>query len=174
VSKGCGRTASGSIRRAVAGFPQQRSGSNRDNSTATPGLVRHRDFQLLAGSVGVSALGDWLALTPIVLYLQESMGSGIVVAAHPDADPRARARPAPGRAYAAYNGLRNGAELIAIASGGVLVVAIGARWTLFLAGAIPALAGLAGLAAYARLRERDEAAPVVVPEPELAVAPPLD
>ncbi len=80
-----------------------------------------------------------------------------------------------GRAYAAYNGLRNGAELIAMASGGVLVVAIGARWTLFLAGAIPALAGLAGLAAYTRFRERDvEAAPALAPEPELAVAPPLD
>ena len=60
-----------------------------------------------------------------------------------------------GRAYAAYNGLRNAAELFAMAAGGVLVVAIGARWTLFLAGAIPALAGLAGLAAYSRLRERD-------------------
>jgi len=60
-----------------------------------------------------------------------------------------------GRAYAAYNGLRNAAELFALACGGVLVVAIGARWTLFLAGAIPALAGLVGIAAYSRLRERD-------------------
>ena len=32
-----------------------------------------------------------------------------------------------GRAYAAYNGLRNGAELFAMACGGLLVVAIGAR-----------------------------------------------
>jgi MFS family permease len=59
-----------------------------------------------------------------------------------------------GRAYAAYNGLRNAAELFAMACGGLLVVAIGARWTLFLAGAIPAVAGLAGLAAYNRMRER--------------------
>jgi MFS family permease len=60
-----------------------------------------------------------------------------------------------GRAYAAYNGLRNFAELFAIMGGGALVAVIGARWTLFLAGAIPAAAGLVGLAVYARLRERD-------------------
>ena len=52
-----------------------------------------------------------------------------------------------GRAYAAYNGLRNGAELVALAGGGLLVSAIGARWTLLLAGALPMLAALAGLTA---------------------------
>ena len=52
-----------------------------------------------------------------------------------------------GRAYAAYNGLRNCAELVALAGGGLLVSAIGARWTLLLAGALPVLAALAGLAA---------------------------
>ena len=52
-----------------------------------------------------------------------------------------------GRAYAAYNGLRNGAELVALAGGGLLVSAIGARWTLLLAGALPVLAALAGLTA---------------------------
>jgi MFS family permease len=52
-----------------------------------------------------------------------------------------------GRAYAAYNAVRNGAELIALAGGGLLVSAIGARWTLLLAGALPVLAALAGLAA---------------------------
>ncbi len=58
-----------------------------------------------------------------------------------------------GRAFAAYNGLRNGAELIALAGGGVLVAALGARETLALAGAIPVLAALAGLAVYrAKLR----------------------
>jgi MFS family permease len=53
-----------------------------------------------------------------------------------------------GRAFAAYNGLRNGAELVAMATGGLLVAAIGGRGTLFLAGLVPAVAGLAGLAAY--------------------------
>jgi MFS family permease len=52
-----------------------------------------------------------------------------------------------GRAYAAYNALRNGAELVALAGGGLLVSAVGARLTLLLAGAIPVLAALAGLAA---------------------------
>lgn len=50
-----------------------------------------------------------------------------------------------GRAYAAYNAVRNGAELIALVGGGLLVVALGARWTLFLAGAIPMAAGLAAV-----------------------------
>ena len=56
-----------------------------------------------------------------------------------------------GRAFAAYNGMRNGAELIALAGGGVLVAALGARETLALAGAIPVLAALLGITAY-RLR----------------------
>jgi MFS family permease len=55
-----------------------------------------------------------------------------------------------GRAFAAYNGLRNGAELVALAAGGVLVAAVGARTTLALAGAIPVLAALAGLIAHRR------------------------
>jgi len=50
-----------------------------------------------------------------------------------------------GRAYAAYNALRNGAELVALVGGGLLVAALGARWTLFLAGAIPMAAGLVAL-----------------------------
>ena len=36
---------------------------------------------------------------------------------------------------------------MALAGGGLLVSAIGARWTLLLAGALPVLAALAGLAA---------------------------
>jgi MFS family permease len=55
-----------------------------------------------------------------------------------------------GRAYAAYNALRNGAELVALVAGGLLVTALGARWTLFLAGAIPMAAGLVALAVSRR------------------------
>jgi MFS family permease len=51
-----------------------------------------------------------------------------------------------GRAFAAYNALRNAAELVALVGGGLLVSALGARWTLFLAGAIPVGAGLVALA----------------------------
>lgn len=52
-----------------------------------------------------------------------------------------------GRAYAAYNGLRNGAEIVALTCGGVLIATAGARWTLLLAGGLPVLVALAGLAA---------------------------
>lgn len=58
-----------------------------------------------------------------------------------------------GRAFAAYNGIRNTAELIALAIGGALVALLGARWTLFIAGAVPVLAGLTGLVALRVRRE---------------------
>ena len=47
-----------------------------------------------------------------------------------------------GRAFAAYNGARNGAELGALALGGIVVAAFGARPALLLAGVGPALIGL--------------------------------
>jgi MFS family permease len=63
-----------------------------------------------------------------------------------------------GRAFAAYNGLRNGAELAALAAGGVLVSTIGARGTLVFAGGVAALAGLVGLAVLPRVAPRPETA----------------
>jgi MFS family permease len=69
-----------------------------------------------------------------------------------------------GRAFAAYNGLRNGAEMVALVLGGVLVAAIGARWTLLLAGAVPAAAGLVGVAVY----RRTKASELTVASPETA------
>jgi MFS family permease len=62
-----------------------------------------------------------------------------------------------GRAFAAYNGVRNGAEMVALVLGGLLIAVVGARWTLLIAGAVPAAAGLVGLAAYRRMRARDVA-----------------
>jgi MFS family permease len=56
-----------------------------------------------------------------------------------------------GRAFAAYNGLRNAAELVALVAGGVLVTAVGARWTMLLAGTVPMAAGLVALAVSRRL-----------------------
>ena len=50
-----------------------------------------------------------------------------------------------GRAFAAYNGIRNSAELGAFAAGGLLVTAIGPRGTLACAGGLSALAGIVGL-----------------------------
>jgi MFS family permease len=65
-----------------------------------------------------------------------------------------------GRAWAAYSAGRNGAELVALVSGGLLVAALGARWTLLLAGALPVLA-----AAYAALRRARPAASRVSASP---------
>jgi MFS family permease len=76
-----------------------------------------------------------------------------------------------GRAYAAYNGIRNFAELFAIMGGGLLVVAIGARWTLLLAGALPALAGVIGLVLYRRLPREEPLEVVVEPEPAVSAGP---
>jgi Na+/melibiose symporter-like transporter len=56
-----------------------------------------------------------------------------------------------GRAYAAYNGIRNSAELGAFAAGGVLVAAIGPRGTLGYAGGLSALVGIVGLLALVRI-----------------------
>jgi len=55
-----------------------------------------------------------------------------------------------GRAFAAYNGIRNTAELGAFAAGGLLVAAIGARGTLAYAGGLSALAGALGLLVLVR------------------------
>jgi predicted MFS family arabinose efflux permease len=50
-----------------------------------------------------------------------------------------------GRAFAAYNGARNGAELGALVLGGIAVGALGARASLLLAGVGPAAIGTASL-----------------------------
>jgi MFS family permease len=63
-----------------------------------------------------------------------------------------------GRAFAAYNGLRNGAELFALAGGGLLVSALGSRTTLALAGGIPLMTAVVGLVLYRR-RTRVEPPP---------------
>ena len=68
-----------------------------------------------------------------------------------------------GRAFAAYNGLRNFAEIFSVMGGGALVVAFGARWTMFVAGLLPALAGLVGLGLWTRAR-RSEEVPLSAPE----------
>ena len=63
-----------------------------------------------------------------------------------------------GRAFAAFNGLRNTAELAALAGGAVLVSTIGGRGTLWVAGGISALAALAGLTVLAGRRDQPSAA----------------
>jgi predicted MFS family arabinose efflux permease len=88
-----------------------------------------------------------------------------------------------GRAFAAYNGIRNAAELGAFAAGGFLVVAIGARGTLAYAGGLSALAGLVGLLVLLRMNRgwrptgpigppREPAPPVTDEAPGPAAAAP--
>jgi MFS family permease len=52
-----------------------------------------------------------------------------------------------GRAFAAFNGLRNTAELAALAGGAVLVSTLGGRGTLWIAGGVSAVAAVAGIVA---------------------------
>jgi MFS family permease len=68
-----------------------------------------------------------------------------------------------GRAFAAYNAMRNGAELVALACGGLLVTAIGGRTTLALAGGISVAVALVGLALTA---VRDENPQILAPPPQ--------
>jgi hypothetical protein len=56
-----------------------------------------------------------------------------------------------GRAFAAYNGIRNSSELAAFAAGGLLIAGIGARGTVAYAGGLAAIVGLAGLIAMLRM-----------------------
>jgi predicted MFS family arabinose efflux permease len=70
-----------------------------------------------------------------------------------------------GRAFAAYNAIRNTAELGAFAAGGFLVSAIGPRGTLAYAGGLSALAGLVGLLALMRLKQE-------APATDIASVPP--
>jgi MFS family permease len=67
-----------------------------------------------------------------------------------------------GRAFASYNAARNGAELSALATGGVLVGLAGSQVALALSGAIPLAIALAALALLGR-RER-----VTAPRPAYA------
>ncbi len=70
-----------------------------------------------------------------------------------------------GRSGAAYNALRNGAELGALALGAFLVEAIGARGTLAIQGGAPILVAIAGLAILTfRLRGGPKAEPEAIGE----------
>ena len=64
-----------------------------------------------------------------------------------------------GRAFAAYNGARNGAELGALALGGLVVGAFGARAGLLASGVGPAVIGLTCLLFLTTTRRRAAAAP---------------
>ena len=115
-----------------------------------------------AAMVGVTVQGLGKFLTPfwlvfgfmVVMYFVGGIGHGLK---NVTSRTLIHTRIAPerhGRAFAAWNGVRNAAELGALAVGGVLVGALGARETLWLAGGLSALAGAVGLAVLARGRDR--------------------
>ncbi len=121
-----------------------------------------------AGFVAVAVQGTGVALAPIFLvfwvmvvcYLVGGVGHGVKNVAFRSLIHERIPFERHGRAFAAYNGLRNTAELVALVAGGLLVASLGARATLFLAGGVSAVAGLAGLA----LRRRPQfVAPPHVP-----------
>ena len=49
--------------------------------TGDKGLLGDRDFRLVVGSVGLSALGDWVAIVALGLHVQQTTDSGFAVAA---------------------------------------------------------------------------------------------
>src|SRR4051812_28651610 len=50
-------------------------------STTTAVTPPARDLRLLAGAVGLSALGDWLALVALALHVEAATGSSLALAA---------------------------------------------------------------------------------------------
>jgi len=98
------------------------------------------------------ALGAIVALTPVAIaafafggVAHGAKNTLIRTVIHVRTPDRLR-----GRAYAAYNAIRNAAELGALGGGGALVTAIGARGSLTLAGAVPI--GVAALALAEQVR----------------------
>jgi MFS family permease len=139
-------------------------------------LAKRAPVRLLvvAAFAAVSVQGLGKALTPLWLvfwfmlacYFGAGIGHGIKNVSfrtliHREVPPSFH-----GRAFAAYNGLRNGAELVALAAGGLLVSAVGARATLGLAGGISAVAGVIGLALLSRLGATRPVEPVASPSLE--------
>jgi predicted MFS family arabinose efflux permease len=124
-----------------------------------------------AAFVAVAVQGLGKAVPPIFLlygvmlagYLVGGVGHGVKNVAFRTMIHQRVPAAAHGRAFAAYNGLRNGAELAALAAGGILVTTVGARGTLWLAGGVSALAGIAGLVALRRVPRRE-------PEPASAAS----
>jgi MFS family permease len=119
-------------------------------------------FALLAASVqGLAkfAAPFWMVLSFMaVCYLVGGMAHGVKntlfrTLIHQNVDPSRH-----GQAFAAYNGLRNGAELIALAAGGALVAAVGGATTLQIAGGAAGAVGLVGVLLLGVRRDQPAAA----------------
>jgi hypothetical protein len=97
-----------------------------------------------AGKLGAAAIG--LLLPALLLYALGGAAHGVKnVAARTLIHERIH-ESAHGRAFAAYAALRNGAELAALAFGGLLVNAAGGRATVALSGAATVAVAALGLA----------------------------
>src|SRR3954451_19161535 len=44
-------------------------------------IPRRRDLRLLAGAAGLSALGDFMAIFPLILHVQQRTGSAFAISA---------------------------------------------------------------------------------------------
>lgn len=114
---------------------------------------------IVVQGLGIAAPTLWLVPGfAFAMYLVGGVGQGaknvaIRTLIHVRTPDRLR-----GRAYAAYNGIRNAAELFALGAGGAMVAVLGGRGTLFLAGVLPMAVGLAGLAWYRRRARAEPAA----------------
>lgn len=93
---------------------------------AAPGLWPTFAFAVIAAAIGGLAHGTKNVLVRTLIH--EGVPAGLR-----------------GRAFAAFNGARNGAELVALAGGGVLLTAVGPRSTVLVAGLLPVLVALAAL-----------------------------
>jgi MFS family permease len=131
----------------------------------------------VAAVAAIAIQGFWLGLPTALVSIPFALCAYVLGgAAHGAKNVLARTliheRVAPaahGRAGAAYNALRNGAELFALLAGGVMVAAVGARLTIALAGGLPILIALVGLLV---LNGRARAPLGVRPEPVLEPARP--
>ena len=126
----------------------------------------------VAAVAAIAIQGFWLGLPTLILSIPLAAGAYVLGgAAHGAKNVFVRTlihervpSAAHGRAAAAYNALRNGAEMIALVGGGILVTAIGARYTVALAGGVPILIALAGLGVLTRRSARSRG-PIGAPRP---------
>ena len=119
----------------------------------------------MAGGTAV-VVAAWSAFLPIALamFLVGGFSNGVQLVAmrsllHKRVPDRLR-----GRAFAAYYGMIQAAQIVALAASGGLVELAGTRLTMMLAGGGTVLAGAIGLVLYARVpaRQRGSAAPAPV------------
>ena len=112
---------------------------------------------MLGGAAVLVAAGVATLPVAIAMFLLGGIANGIDLVAvrsllHQRVPDRLR-----GRAFAAYYGMIQAAQIVALAASGGLVEVAGARTTMLLAGAGTFVVGLLGMAAYARIPAAERA-----------------